>query len=109
MKKILIGLMVFVGLLSFTLINKSDNNDKALGRVQKVEGKFIFLGAEPVNEYEVLFDIKAKGYYEPTVSGISSFALKKARKQVTKHGYSWSDIDAVIIGSSKYDQAIKFK
>lgn len=93
----------------FTILSFCQTNiDKSLARVQKVSGKYVFLNCEPLNEYEVIYEVKAVPLSTSSVSStdkISNFVLNKALKMKKKQG---KDFDALIIGTSKFDLAIKF-
>jgi len=101
--------LIFIFFL-LPIIGFSQNNfDASLAKVNKVSGKYIFLNCEPVNEYEVVYEVKAVPLTTGQVSTldkISNFVLKKAFKMKKKEG---EDFDALIIGTSKFDLAIRFK
>ncbi|HLO59231.1 MAG TPA: hypothetical protein VK179_10845 [Bacteroidales bacterium] len=83
------------------------DKDLSLSRVQKMSGKYVFINSEPINEYEVAFEIKGftLGHFD-TPDEISNFVVKNALKI---SGKDHKDFDGVIIGSGKVDIAIKFK
>ena len=103
-------LLLSTSLVLFSILSFCQTKiDKSLARVQKVSGKYVFLNCEPINEYEVVYEVKAVPLSANSVSStykISNFVLNKAFKMEKKQG---KDFDAVIIGTSKYDLAIKFK
>jgi hypothetical protein len=80
--------------------------DASLAQVNKVSGKYIFLNCEPVNEYEVVYEVKAFALSFSGIDDITDIVLKKAFKMKKKEG---KDFDALIIGSSKFDLAVNFK
>jgi len=84
--------------------------DNSLARTERVSGKYIFLNAEPVAEYDIAFLVAVTVIDPAQVSSldkISNVVLKKAFKIAEKEG---KDFDALIIKSGqKQDLAIKFK
>lgn len=92
---------------SIQFSNLRDTTDRSLCRAVKMSGKYVFMNSEPINDYEVVYYVKLSGL----VSGgspteIASLVLTKALKMEKEEG---KPFDAVIIGSTKYDLAIKFK
>jgi hypothetical protein len=102
-----IGGLIFTFLMAFTFTQEKDN---ALSRVQKMSGKHVFMYSEPINEYDVAFEVKSPGIAwsspEATPDGIANFVIKKAMKISKEQN---KEFDGVIIGSGKIDIAIKFK
>ena len=99
---------IFVAfLMAFTY---PQTQDKSLGRVQKMSGKLVFMYSEPVNEYDVAFEIKSPGIVwsnpEATPDGIADFVVKRAMKISKEEN---KEFDGVVIGSGKIDIAVKFK
>ena len=90
--------------------NYSQEKDNSLGRVQKMSGKYVFMYCEPTNDYDIAFEIKSPGVvWSPpsaTPDGIANFVMKNAIK-ISKNDNK--DFDGVIIGSGKFDIAVKFK
>ena len=84
-----------------------DTTDVSLCKAVKMSGKYVFMNSEPVRPYEVVYKVKlgflASGD-NPTE--IADLVIRKAMKMERKEG---KPFDAVIIGSTKYDLAIKFK
>lgn len=120
MKNVVFGVIlgvILMGFMALTEVNKEPirniNNqlqtdkDLSLARVQKMSGKLVFLGCEPVNDYDVAFEIKGftLGNFD-TPNEISNFVIKNALKISAKEK---KEFDGVIIGSGKVDIAIKFK
>jgi hypothetical protein len=97
--------MAFVALFSF---RSTEEKDKSLGRVQKVQGKYIFLNSEPVNDYDVSFLFNTSWTFVSSkdindqISGIVGKAFKESSKKNL-------EFDAVIIGNDDKQTAIKFK
>lgn len=77
--------------------------DNAIARVSKINGKYVFIECEPVNEYEIVSNIKVS--YGNTRQQTIDKILKKAFKE-EKKGESF---DGILFGSTKYDNSIKFK
>lgn len=89
-------------LLSFT---SKKEMDQSLARVTKVSGKYVFMRCEPLVDYEVVFDVAPWGSGktpEDIANLIVTDALKVGKKKKL-------EFDAVVIGSTKRDIAIKFK
>ena len=97
-------------LFIFPIIGFAQNNtDFSLAKVNKVSGKYVFLNCEPVNDYEVIYEVKVTPVHTAQVSSldkISNIVLKKAFKMKKKQG---EDFDAIIIGNSRVDLAVRFK
>ncbi|MBW8050773.1 MAG: hypothetical protein FVQ77_10655 [Cytophagales bacterium] len=103
----IISLILLVGATFFLAFSSvQDSKDKSLARVQKMSGKYVFINAEPVQEYDVTFELKivAMGFDSP--DDMSSKVMKKALKIAEKKNI---DFDGVVLGSGKIDVAIKFK
>ena len=84
-----------------------DTTDLSLCRAVKISGKYVFMNSEPVREYEVVYQVKLSGFKSgDTPTKIAGLVIGKAMKMERKDG---KPFDAVIIGSTKYDLAIKFK
>jgi hypothetical protein len=97
---------IFILTATISEIRQPDK-DLSLARVQKMSGKYVFLECEPLNDYEVAFEIKGftLGNFD-TPDEISNFVVKNAIKISSKEH---KDFDGVVIGSGKVDIAIKFK
>jgi uncharacterized protein (DUF608 family) len=105
MKKIVIYITVLlltIALFSFT----NTNEDKDLCKVNKYSGKYVFWMCEPVAEYEEVFTVKA------TVSACSkqtSQSESVVKEAIVQSSLSKIEFDAVIVGTTERDVAIKFK
>lgn len=107
MKKIMLGTIIgfsVAGLFAFK--NTSTEDNKGLGEVLVIDGKYVFTNADPVQAYETAFTYEVKpasGWVGcPTVEEIAKHSLDNAKKKGLP-------FDAVIVGSSKTNLAIKFK
>lgn len=81
---------------------KNDTTDNAIARVSKINGKYVFMECEPVNDYEIvenLIKAKAKTRQE-YIDKLIKTAYKKEKKGKV--------FDGIIFGSTKYDNSIKF-
>jgi hypothetical protein len=85
----------------------NDEKDLSLGRVTRMSGKYIFINCEPTNDYEVVYEVKTVllGGVTSTNAMVDA-VLVNAKKMEKKDPKPY---DALIIGSNKYDLAIKFK
>lgn len=109
MKKITVLAAFVLGICLTTLFsfkNNSESEDKkALGKVLVIDGKFVFTNSEPVAPYETAFQFKTKvGSFGGCPSSLD--VAKAVVESAKKNGLPF---DAVIVGSEKYDLAIKYK
>lgn len=90
-----------------SLIIKEQSKDYSLAKVMKIEDKYVFLNAEPVQEFEVVYQILTykTGSYN-NLDHIANYVMGLALRKQKKEG---KEFDAIIVGSTKYDIAIKFK
>jgi hypothetical protein len=98
-------------LITASVSNKDQSEtDYALARVERMTGKYIFLNAEPVADYEIAFTVKVTVWDSSQIAGldkVSDMILTKALKTAEKEG---KEFDALIIKSGqREDLAIKFK
>lgn len=93
-------------LVSFTSTSKPViEKDFSLARVSKVSGKWVFMRCEPIQDYDVVFDVAPWGSGK-TPEDIANLIVTDAIKVGKKKKI---EFDAVVIGSTKRDIAIKFK
>ena len=100
--KVLSALILSIMLFSFTIYKE----DKDLCKVNKYNGKYVFWMSEPIAEYEEVFTVKA------TFSGCSrqtSQCEEIAKEAIVQSSLSKIEFDAVIVGATERDVAIKFK
>lgn len=102
-------------LVSLTQAAFSQNNKKALARVNKMQGIEVYAMCEPVREYEIMFDVltgaKATslltgGLINEGVSEKLSQFVSRAKKEADKRGQT---VDAIIYTDGKKVIAVKFK
>jgi hypothetical protein len=100
-------ILVVIALSSMNTGVGNQEKDLSLARAQKMSGKYVFLKCEPVNDYDVAFEIKGftLGNFD-TPDEIANFVIKNALKISAKEN---KDFDGVVIGNGKVDIAIKFK
>lgn len=110
--KSIIGILL-CAMMPFMVVteDKQETTDLALARVDKISGKYIFLNAEPVAEYEVAFMVEIKVIWDNSqmnsLDKIANLVLNKAFKTAEKEG---KEFDGLIIKSGqKQDLAIRFK
>lgn len=90
----------------------SGTTDYSLARVQRASGKLVFMRCEPVAEYDVVMEVDPMNWGSTTdtpekiADFIVSACLRKAKGTKKKEPI---DFDAVVIGSTSKDIAIKFK
>lgn len=95
-----------------SLSAQNNEKDLSLARVQRVSGKLVFIRCEPVNAYNVVMEVEpfnwggSKDTPEKIADFVVTRCLKKAKGNKKKADI---DFDAVVIGSTRKDIAIKFK
>jgi ribosomal protein L25 (general stress protein Ctc) len=108
-KTILVMLLVSITALAFS----QDKN--GIARVNRIDGVDVYFMSEPLNEYEVVFDVgtglKASsmltgGLVNEGVSEKASQFVKKAIKEAKQEKY---EFDAIVYSSGKKVIAVKFK
>jgi ribosomal protein L25 (general stress protein Ctc) len=106
-------ILMIVLMASWTLSFSQDQ--KGLARVNRIDGIEVYFMNEPLNDYEVVFDVgtglKATslitgGLINEGVSEKASQFVKKAIKEAKDEKY---DFDAIIYSSGKKIIAVKFK
>lgn len=106
-------IFMIVLMASWTLSFSQDQ--KGLARVNRIDGVEVYFMNEPLNDYEVVFDVgtglKATslitgGLINEGVSEKASQFVKKAIKEAKDEKY---DFDAIIYSSGKKIVAVKFK
>jgi ribosomal protein L25 (general stress protein Ctc) len=107
------SILIMVMVASWTLSFSQDQ--KGLARVNRIDGIEVYFMNEPLNDYEVVFDVgtglKATslitgGLINEGVSEKASQFVKKAIKEAKEERY---DFDAIIYSSGKKIVAVKFK
>ncbi len=101
---IILGI-VLLSSYAFKTANTNETDQKGLGKVMVIDGKYVFTNCEPVAQYETAFEFTTKvGSFGgcPSVKDYAEACVKSAMKK----GFPF---DAVILGNTKYDLAIKFK
>ena len=90
-------------IFSFKNHNITDES-KGLGKVLVIEGKYVFMSCVPMQPYETAFEYSTvvHGMGCPSISEMAQESIKSAMKK----GFPF---DAIILGDTKYDLAIKFK
>lgn len=80
------------------------SSDIGLAKVMVIDGKYIFTNCEPIAKYEIVFEFSAKAISAgcPDVKQIAKACINGANKKGLPY-------DAVIVGTEKYDIAIRFK
>lgn len=85
---------------------KDKSKDNSVARVSRVEGVYLFVGCEPINNYEVVFkkDVSSTG----VMLGMCLDDNKMAANLMKAAAKKKIEFDAVLIGNSKNDMVIKF-
>ena len=102
MRQFVLGLIAAVSLLILVGFTQQEK-DYSLSRTQKISGKLVFMNAEPLQEYEVLF------YVKPFYMGSPETPHELAEPVVKKALNEKQDFDAIIMNVGKKHIAIKFK
>lgn len=99
--------VLFTSIFAFTNSNNGNEKDLSLAKVNKMSGKYVFMECEPVNDYEIVYELTGftLGNWD-SPKEIADFVFKLARKEKEKQQ---KEYDAIIVGSNKTDLAIKFK
>lgn len=98
---------LFALILSITLLSHTSyNDDKDLCKVNKYSGKYVFWMCEPIVEYEEVFSVNASVSACETQTSQSENVVKEA---IVQSSLSKIEFDAVIVGNTERDVAIKFK
>lgn len=98
---------VLLSLMFAFSTKSSDAKDYSMGRVTRMSGKYIFINCEPVNDYEVVYEVKTVLLGGVTSTNAMVDAVMVNAKKMEKKDPK--PYDALIIGSNKYDLAVKFK
>jgi len=99
------GLGLCISLLFAFKTNNTVEDQKGFGQVMVIDGKYVFTNSVPVAPYETAFEFTTKVHSFggcPSVQDFAEASVESAKKK----GFPF---DAVIIGNTKYDLAIKFK
>jgi hypothetical protein len=103
--KVVLAFICGLALSVIFAFTQSDNEDKAYGKVQEVDGVLVFMNCIPAQPYETAFEfttIAHGGFGCPNISEMAQACVKSAKKK----GFPF---DAIIAGTTKSDLAIKFK
>jgi hypothetical protein len=100
--KFVVTLLLSTALLSFSKVK----DDSDLCTVNKYNGKYIFWMCDPVSSYDEVFSIKTT-LNTCTRQTAQSDAMSK--EAIVQSSINKIDFDAVIVGTSEWDVAIKFK
>lgn len=91
------------------MLNSFAQNEKdySLSRAQKITGKYVFMYSEPIEKYEIVFDIQVIFTWSSlnTTTKIADAVYRAANRKSKRKGLEY---DAIIIGSTSKDIAIKF-
>jgi hypothetical protein len=88
---------------------RPSEQEKSIGTVRKMTGKYVFIFTEPAQPYEVAFEVKATVMNFltcPTISEMANAVVSTALIQSKKENIPF---DAVVIGDGRKDIGIKFK
>ena len=104
--------MMIIILLGLTVNSYSQLMDSlSISKVSKVSGKYVFMMSEPVQKYEVVMEINWNFWNSLTLGSkdtpfkIANWVNNKFRRQGRRKKIEY---DAIIIGSSSQDFAIRF-
>lgn len=109
MKKINLNILVAaIALLVATGTTLYQDKDNSLAYAERVQGKYVFIMSEPVQEYEVVMDITpgAISLVEPEFDDQLESMINRASRKLKKKKKEW---DAIITSDAIRGRAIKFK
>lgn len=93
--------------MAITFTDKTKDN--AITRVKREGGVWLFLGCEPLSNYDVINKLDVSVNIWKMLKGQCPSWEEKIEKLLKKAGKQKNACDAIIIGDVKYDYLIKFK
>ncbi len=94
--------------LAVTFPDKAKDN--SITRVKRNDGKYIFLGCEPLTDYTILKKVDVSGEVKQMMLGGKCPTQQEKIDKLIKLGDTKKNpCDAIIRGDSKFDLLIKFK
>ena len=91
------------------IVFKDKTQDNAIARVNRNEGKFLFIECEPLTDYDVVGKYNVSGVGRAALTGNCPTLQRKIDNLIKKGTKAKLEFDAVIFGSSKNDLVIKLK
>ncbi len=90
--------------LAFAFTAKKNEIDKSLAKVNQIDGKYVFINCTPAIPYETAFEYTTRLSKMgcPSILEMAEASVKSANKKGLPY-------DAIIVGDTKLDLAIKFK
>jgi len=88
---------------------KDKSKDNAIARVEKIEGKYVFIECEPNVNYDIIGKYDVSGVGQQLLLGSCPTHKEKIEKLLKKSTKDKLAFDAVIYGSNEKDLSIKFK
>ena len=78
--------------------------------MKKEDGKYVFLGCEPLSDYSIVKKVDVSGEVKMMMLGGKCPTQQEKIDKLLKDGdKKKTECDAIIRGDSKYDLLIKFK
>lgn len=106
MKKQIFPSVLFGSMLALALAftTKTSESDKSLAKVNQIDGKYVFINCRPAVPYETAFEYTTRLSKMgcPSILEMAEASVKSASKKGLPY-------DAIIVGDTKLDLAIKFK
>ncbi len=90
--------------LSLAFTQRKSETDKSLAKVNQIDGKYVFINCTPAVPYETAFEYTTRLSKMgcPSILEMAEVSIKSASKKGLPY-------DAIIVGDTKLDLAIKFK
>jgi hypothetical protein len=111
MKKIALTILPTLLLIMAATMPIAQDQDKALARVQRVQGKYVFVMSQPTMDYEVVDDLSTGGTSllvgKQSIDDQITNMIKRGMKRVEKGDIK--DFDAIVTPDGQRGTLIKFK
>lgn len=122
MKKVsIISIALLLIAVIFLAFNQTDQ-DKSLARAHRVQGKYVFVMCEPVNDYEIVKQVNTRMSYRITIKPSSEYSFDMEmiftmegmiediieRLIIMERENKIGEFDGLIIGKGETGTLIKF-
>ena len=98
--------LITLSIISIVLLSFSTNEDNDLCTANKYNGKYIFWMCDPIAPYDEVFSVKT---IINTCTKQTAQSESISKEAIVQASISKIDFDAVIVGTTEWDVAIKFK
>jgi hypothetical protein len=111
MKKIALTILPTLLLIMAATMPIAQDQDKDLARVQRIQGKYVFVMSQPTMDYEVVDDLSTGGTSllvgKQSIDDQITNMIKRGMKRVEKGDIK--DFDAIVTPDGQRGTLIKFK